>query len=456
MEIKASDISARLLATENLSVVRANAKTASFDIVSRVLTIPLWKNMTPEIEDMLIAHEVGHALYTGMEYMAPIKEFPKLKSYMNVLEDVRIEKLIKRTYPGLRKRMSDGYKQLIDRDFFGINQIQNMDELLLVDKINLYFKVGLTSGVKFIPEEKVFVDRAERTETIDEVVQLAKDIYEYSLKKHKEEKESLSIDDLEIGGDDDDEYVFMDADTDYELIERNSSEEDESDTSLKKQGNRSEYSETESEDDLESKTESAMQRKLEDLADQETRYTYWKFDNFYVRDVVVGYKTILEETLTDTQYHENYVSEYLKYGNFDIKYYHKRAQEKLDNYNKFVTETTRTVNYLIKEFEMKKSAQLYKRARIAKTGALNLNKLYAYKLHEDLFKQVTILPQGKNHGMIMLLDWSASMQKVLHDTLEQVISLASFCKRIGIPYRVLAFSSSHFEDRYRRSNPAVN
>jgi len=160
MEIKASDISARLLATENLSVVRANAKTASFDIVSRVLTIPLWKNMTPEIEDMLIAHEVGHALYTGMEYMAPIKEFPKLKSYMNVLEDVRIEKLIKRTYPGLRKRMSDGYKQLIDRDFFGINQIQNMDELLLVDKINLYFKVGLTSGVKFTPEEKVFVDRA--------------------------------------------------------------------------------------------------------------------------------------------------------------------------------------------------------------------------------------------------------------------------------------------------------
>ena len=454
MEIKASDISARLLATENLSVVRANAKTASFDIVSRVLTIPLWKNMTPEIEDMLIAHEVGHALYTGMEYMTPIKEFPKLKSYMNVLEDVRIEKLIKRTYPGLRKRMSDGYKQLIDRDFFGINQIQNMDELLLVDKINLYFKVGLTSGVKFTPEEKVFVDRAERTETIDEVVQLAKDIYEYSLKKHKEEKESLSIDDLEIGGEDDDEYVFMDADTDYELIERNSSEEDESDTSLKKQGNRSEYSETESEDDLESKTESAMQRKLEDLADQETRYTYWKFDNFYVRDVVVGYKTILEETLTDTQYHENYVSEYTKYGNFDSKYYHKRAQEKLDNYTKFVAETTRTVNYLIKEFEMKKSAQLYKRARIAKTGALNLNKLYAYKLHEDLFKQVTILPQGKNHGMIMLLDWSASMQKVLHDTLEQVISLASFCKRIGIPYRVLAFSSSHFEDRYRRSNPA--
>jgi len=98
---------------------------------------------------------------------------------------------------------------------------------------------------------------------------------------------------------------------------------------------------------------------------------------------------------------------------------------------------------------MKKSAQLYKRARVAKTGSLNLNKLYAYKLREDLFKQVTILPQGKNHGMIMLLDWSASMQKVIHDTLEQVISLATFCKRINIPYRVLAFSSSYFEEKNR-------
>jgi len=113
MDIKSSDISARLLATENLSIVRATAQTACFDIVSRVLTIPLWKDMTPEIEDMLIAHEVGHALYTGIEYMEPIKQSPRLRSYMNVLEDVRIEKLIKRKYPGLRKRMNEGYSQLI-------------------------------------------------------------------------------------------------------------------------------------------------------------------------------------------------------------------------------------------------------------------------------------------------------------------------------------------------------
>ena len=62
--MKSSDLSAKLLATENVSVVRASVRTASFDIKSRVLTLPIWKDMTPEIEDMLIGHETGHALFT--------------------------------------------------------------------------------------------------------------------------------------------------------------------------------------------------------------------------------------------------------------------------------------------------------------------------------------------------------------------------------------------------------
>lgn len=449
MEIKATDISARLLATENLSVLRANAQTASFDIVSRVLRIPLWKDMTPEIEDMLIAHEVGHALYTGVEYMTPIKELPKLKSYMNVLEDVRIEKLIKRAYPGLRKRMSDGYKQLIERDFFGIKQIQSLDDLILIDKINLYYKVGYNCGVTFDAEEKVFVDRAEKTEEIKDVIQLAKDIYEYSLRKHKKQMESISIDDLDISDDDEENYDDFDEidDPDGEMLGPNGKS--------KRIGMKStNYTDgDEKSDELESKTDSAMQRKLQELADPNTVYNYWKFDEEYVRDIVIDYKEILKGSLNDKEFIEKELAELAKYyyNSDQAAYYKKKFKEDQDKFSKFVTETGRTVNYLVKEFEMKKSAQLYKRAKIAKTGSLNLNKLYAYKLREDLFKQVTVLPQGKNHGMVMLLDWSASMQKVLHDTLEQVISLATFCKRINIPYRVLAFSSCYFDDKYRKT-----
>jgi len=109
----------------------------------------------------------------------------------------------------------------------------------------------------------------------------------------------------------------------------------------------------------------------------------------------------------------------------------------------FKTESIRTVNYLVKEFEMKKSAQLHKRAMVSKIGSLDMKKVYAYKLQDDLFKRITSLPQGKNHGMVLLVDWSGSMNEVLKDTMKQVINLAMFCNRVQIPYRVYAFTTDY-------------
>ena len=117
-------------------------------------------------------------------------------------------------------------------------------------------------------------------------------------------------------------------------------------------------------------------------------------------------------------------------------------------YDKFKNETTSAVNYLVKEFEMRKSAALYKRAQVSKSGTLDMKRIWSYKLQDDLFKRVTVLPQGKNHAMLFLLDWSGSMDGVLEDTLKQVINLAMFCNRIQIPYRVLAFTSQYNDRRY--------
>ena len=158
----ASDLTARLLAQENISVVRANAKTASFDVITRVLTIPLWKDMTPEIEDMMQCHEVGHALFTdGESWINSINSFDKTKQrvvhgYMNVVEDARIEKLMKRRFPGCRKSFYTAYRQLLERDFFKIKN-KDVNTLMFIDRINLYFKGGVTLGVKFTDEEKAFV-----------------------------------------------------------------------------------------------------------------------------------------------------------------------------------------------------------------------------------------------------------------------------------------------------------
>ena len=94
------------------------------------------------------------------------------------------------------------------------------------------------------------------------------------------------------------------------------------------------------------------------------------------------------------------------------------------DYRKFKKDCSREVNYLSKEFEMKKAATAFSRESIAKTGVLDTGKLHTYKFNDDIFKKVTVRPDGKNHGMIFLLDWSGSMSECIHDTYKQLLSLS--------------------------------
>jgi hypothetical protein len=368
MHTATSDLSAKLLATENLTVVRATTRTASFDIRSRVLTLPLWKDMTPEIEDMLIAHEVGHALYTGEKYIEPIEKNPRIMTYLNVLEDVRIEKLIKRKYPGLRKRMSVGYKQLNDRDFFKVKQVQSFDKLLLIDKINMYYKAGFDCGVKFNSIEREFVARAERCETVEEVIELAHEIYEFSkdqIKQQKEQRQQNSFKSSTPEDQQDDEEQDDDASETFGSSEDQEEQEDEassndSDDSEESQDSdeqqpdgkpSGEQEQTETpaeatpdniEDELESLTDKAFSQQLESLADDSTHYFYWKYDTHYQEDPVISYKTILNEikktwTIDDMPYRNSWYQQMVT------------RQKEIDaDFEKFKSESVRTVNYLVK------------------------------------------------------------------------------------------------------------
>ena len=93
---------------------------------------------------------------------------------------------------------------------------------------------------------------------------------------------------------------------------------------------------------------------------------------------------------------------------------------------KFKKEAQKEVNYLVKEFEMKKSAGAYARATTSRTGILDTSKLHTYKYNEDLFKKVSIIPDGKNHGLIFVLDWSGSMAREMLDTIKQLYNLIWF------------------------------
>ena len=85
---------AKLLATEDLVVENKNVETACFNVHTRVLTLPNWKNATAVVYDLLVGHEVGHALYTPDIDWIVDRNIPP--QFVNVVEDVRIEKLMKR------------------------------------------------------------------------------------------------------------------------------------------------------------------------------------------------------------------------------------------------------------------------------------------------------------------------------------------------------------------------
>ena len=58
-----------------------------------------------------------------------------------------------------------------------------------------------------------------------------------------------------------------------------------------------------------------------------------------------------------------------------------------NEYKKFSKRSLKTVMYLVKEFEQKKSAALYARASSDKTGVIDPLKLHSYKYADDVFKR---------------------------------------------------------------------
>ena len=188
---------AKLLATEDLIIENRRVSTASFDVERRVLTLPMWEKASSVVYDLLVGHEVGHALYTPNEnWMLDYPEVPP--SFVNVFEDVRIEKLMKQKYPGLTKTFYTGYSQLADQDFFGLEG-HDEEDINLADRINIHYKIGNFTDISFESDEQQFVDRAFKTKTFQDVLELANDLTLFL----KEQQEQEKIDNIPFGMDSD-------------------------------------------------------------------------------------------------------------------------------------------------------------------------------------------------------------------------------------------------------------
>ena len=429
---------AKLLAQENLSVEHRNVSTAYFDPKNRVLVLPIWKEMSTELYDLLVGHEVGHAWETPAEgWHTAVTSHPKgFKSYLNVIEDARIEKAIKSRYPGLRSAFYKAYKELIEKDFFGIADV-DINGLALIDRINLHYKVGPFMNVHFSSDEQAILTDIDNASHWDDVLRIAKSLYEL----RKEEMQTNSFDDFEYepGEDGEDEDGDYDIDSEYDSDFSDEDEDGDEDLDSK----RKQYRGMTRDIDPESFTDKVFRQKEETLISDEIRpYCYVNLPLVNTKDFIVSYKKVYEQSAwTSVDNYQTFVKEQVANATYDMTLEEGNAFNPTMLLSEYKETNSRFIQYLVKEFELKRNAAQFARASVSKTGELDVEKVFAYKFKEDLFKRVTKIPFGKNHGMVMFVDWSGSMTNNITSTIEQTLILADFCRKVNIPFEVYAFTN---------------
>ena len=410
---------AKLLATEDLIVEHKQVQTACFNVHTRVLTLPMWEKASNTVYDMLVGHEVGHALFTPDENWLEKVAVPQ--QFVNVVEDARIEKLMKRKYAGISKTFFRGYQELNDEDFFSISD-ESVSDFNLADRANLYFKIGNFLDISFDSEEKVLLQKIADVETFDDVLKVAEELYLFC-KKEKEEK----VDDMEMppnmGGESNQPA--------NELVEEQQDSPGEGSGDSQEQTPMPEANQSATApltDEPEVQTADALESNLQDLVEADG------WENVYVELPQVDLKYIIAK---NDDIHKE-IDAWFNHQQIKIESLFDVADEE---FVKFKRNAQKEVNYLVKEFECRKAADSYARATTARTGVLDTSKLHTYKYNEDLFKKVSVIPDGKNHGLIFVLDWSGSMSRVMLDTIKQLYNLIWFCKKVSIPFEVYAFTN---------------
>ena len=424
---------ARLLATEDLIVEHKKVDTACFNVHTRCLTLPLWEKASDSVYNMLVLHEISHSLWTPNIDWTENHKIPQ--QFINVCEDVRVEKLCKRKYPGSPKSFYAGYKELAEQDFFLIDDT-DLETYNLADRVNLYFKIGNYVDVPIqVGEETEIANLIANAETFDEVLIAAKVLYEYCKQKQQEEIEA-SPDSQETSQSGASDAVNQDEGDGEESENEEPGETDsyggtaQQDQSTQSQGGQQGSEKAEPE----VKTMDTLEESLKDLiCGSVAESVYLELPQLDLKKVIVPNAEIHSKC-------KEHWSSYLEHYEYQYSDIFAEVDRKFVDFKR---SAQKEVNYLVKEFECRKAADSYARSTIARTGVLDCSRIHSYKYSEDLFKKITTLADGKNHGLVFVLDWSGSMASVMSDTVKQLFNLIWFCKKVAIPFEVYAFTHDY-------------
>lgn len=466
-------ILAKLLASENIRIEHQKVATAAFNLRDRALILPIWKEMSADLYDLLIGHEIGHALYTPAEgWHDAIEDGGNgIKSFLNILEDARIERKVKDKYPGIRKNFYAGYKELFERNFFGVEG-RDLNTLRFIDRVNLYYKVGAFLNIQFSEDEKAILRRIDVLETWEDVSALATELYD--LAKTEQTPEETAFDELmdQLGSMFSDE-MDMDSSSSAppsaspevsdDQSAGESTETDDKQDDNGQSGDKSEQSGEATDDTQDGDDESGDDEDYEFRVpdgskgfqeepyydenpiaetDEHFRNREDELIDDKSRPYVYGDLTIVKPS--DYIIPMNKVIDSIKITVRDGYYPADSEADATKVYNEFRANNQKYINLMVQEFEMRRKASEFARATVAKTGRLDIDRLWAHKISEDLFARHTIMPDGKNHGMLLFLDMSGSMDMSMKGTIEQLVTLAMFARKVRIPLEVYGFINNQF------------
>jgi hypothetical protein len=484
MSISHKSTLAKLLATENLRIEHQKVPTAMFDLKNRTLILPIWKDMSSDLYDLLIGHEVGHALFTPAQgWHGEIDARGMgIKSYLNVLEDARIERKIKDKFPGIRRNFFAGYQELFENNFFGVKGY-DLSKLRLIDRINLHYKVGSFLNAPFSADENKYLARVDALETWDDVAALAVELYELAKSEPEHDFDSSTfmgelMDDLDSDDDashDVDKWFSemddqtSDANEDGGESESGDGEPTDADADAGDKTGEDAKSDGKSADDANedggvAPTEGVKLpgsndtpvlnedpisitdqnfREMEDtFIDSKSReYAYGILRKVDTKNYVIPMDWVLDH-MRPTVYADRWHTRSVDYDPI--------AQEV---FSEFRNNNQKYINTMVQEFEMRRRASEFARAQTSKTGRLDVDRVWAHKISEDLFARNTVVPNGKNHGMLLFLDMSGSMSSNMKGTIEQLVTLMMFCRKVRIPFEVYGFTNNGVvNDMYSKSD----
>lgn len=463
---------AKLLATENINIQHQKIPTAAFDPKSRTLYCPIWEKMDGPLYDLLMGHEVGHAHDTPAEgwHDAVSTRGKNYKGFLNVVEDARIEKRIKRRYPGLRKSFVLGYNDLLKRNFFGIKD-KDVNVLPFIDRLNLFTKSDYTLDVEFNDTEKVLLEKVKAIETWQDTLDVTELVWEYSKQEQSQLPENYEFSDGEINdndndGDDNDFDYGQDQDGEAGQADSDSSgkldpDADDGEKANKKSKDSGDESDDEGEDgdsdsdgDAESddaksnainrfkqsntydedfdpvcETDNEFRKNEQSLVDKSSRnYNYVKLPTPNLKNIITSAK-VVNSVLTNELINQSGIDAYTKHSN--------------ELYVEFKRKNERFISMLAKEFEMRKAADKFSKVKVSTSGDIDISKLYKFQTDDNIFRKMAKIPKGKSHGLVLLLDKSGSMNQNMASSIEQILILVMFCRKVNIPFTVYGFGNAY-------------